>query len=671
MTYTMCPECNRDRETLRLFDNGSQHCHACGYHVTSSILLAQETTRMRLPDGLQPFQWTSKGISDKVLGLYGVHMLPDGKVFFPHYSTEMELLGYQTRTPGNRDFKTYGTVVPIGLHTLTGSGKELVICEGHTDVLAVKTMLHNVDVLGVPGSDTVNCLKPYLSTIRKYRKITICTDADEAGDRCADKLEAILPPAKTRRIHLNRGMDAGDYLVGNLQSDFTETYKLATSKGTSPYVTREHLVQYTLSKSQAIISTGYPSVDKLFGGGLGVGELNVLLGYTGKGKSTLAQAIATNAIKRGVKVLYIAGEMLPEQTVYRLARQHSGHYVDKSNLLEAATPMLDNMYIAILDDFSIQNITTLISDSVTDEGVELVVLDVLSDVDGFISGNHEEPYHVIQALHKAARGSTVDNIPPCALLAVAHTKGNDEGEVELNDMRGGSAIKQCCECVIGVNAPTDLRDTNRTVKLLKLPRNRDHTAITADLEYNQESKMYHEPSITIELPRAKQIPIETRRKLSPEVPTSHTSSTLDIPVRDTKEVSTVPLVTGEPTPSVPTTVEPASESLPPRLPVPTDRSNLRNKGTIETGRQTKTQTSSPTKHQEPFPFSGKQLSEDSLYILDPARTEEQLSHLSRTHKLVLRMYRENPRTLDRHLIFDQNQNKSIRDNLATLGIKHI
>ena len=57
------------------------------------------------------------------------------------------------------------------------------------------------------------------------------------------------------------------------------------------------------------LTTGFPSVDNALGGGMRRGDLVVLGGEVGSGKSALALAIATRASDAGAKTRFLSGEM--------------------------------------------------------------------------------------------------------------------------------------------------------------------------------------------------------------------------------------------------------------------------------------------------------------------------------------------------------------------------
>ena len=65
------------------------------------------------------------------------------------------------------------------------------------------------------------------------------------------------------------------------------------------------------------VPSGFPSLDRMLGGGLRRGDLAILAGDVGSGKSALALGIALRAARAGVPVLHLSGEMSPERVMER------------------------------------------------------------------------------------------------------------------------------------------------------------------------------------------------------------------------------------------------------------------------------------------------------------------------------------------------------------------
>src|SRR6478736_6945351 len=63
------------------------------------------------------------------------------------------------------------------------------------------------------------------------------------------------------------------------------------------------------------IASGFPSLDRSIGGGLRRGDLAVLGGDVGSGKSALALAIALRSAEQGRSTLFYSGEMGVERVL--------------------------------------------------------------------------------------------------------------------------------------------------------------------------------------------------------------------------------------------------------------------------------------------------------------------------------------------------------------------
>jgi len=115
------------------------------------------------------------------------------------------------------------------------------------------------------------------------------------------------------------------------------------------------------------ILTGYKELDRVLGRGLMDGEVVLLSGEPGVGKSTLLMQVVLNFVKDG-KVLYVCGEESPLQLNSRLKRLNpksssktENFVLTEDNVVEDIAELIanDNFNLVVID--SIQSTTSLLS----------------------------------------------------------------------------------------------------------------------------------------------------------------------------------------------------------------------------------------------------------------------------------------------------------------------
>jgi len=102
--------------------------------------------------------------------------------------------------------------------------------------------------------------------------------------------------------------------------------------------------------------TGSEECDRVFGGGVVRGSLNLLSGEPGIGKSTLLLFLSTQLVEKGEKVLYVSGEESP----YQVAKRAERLGLHKNNLSLLYEHCIENVLSNVLQE----NPSILIIDSV-------------------------------------------------------------------------------------------------------------------------------------------------------------------------------------------------------------------------------------------------------------------------------------------------------------------
>jgi replicative DNA helicase len=205
------------------------------------------------------------------------------------------------------------------------------------------------------------------------------------------------------------------------------------------------------------VPTGFPSLDKLLGGGVRRGDLVVLGGDVGVGKSALALAIALRAAHGGHKVGFLTGEMDETRVLERALAIEGRTTIDairQGALDDAQRASLGAAALRLRDTLPQINRVpgggmTAVADSVRRLlDVELVVIDSLQSLASGASTLDEELAIAVRQLKATAVDSHL------AVILTAHLPGLTRGRADmhpvLDDFGALGAVKQHADVVLAL-----------------------------------------------------------------------------------------------------------------------------------------------------------------------------------------------------------------------------
>src|SRR3954451_8142706 len=170
------------------------------------------------------------------------------------------------------------------------------------------------------------------------------------------------------------------------------------------------------------VPTGFPSLDKLLGGGLRRGDLVVLGGDVGSGKSAFALAIALRVSQQKRSAVFYSGEMNVERVLERVLAIEGRARVDdlrRGTLDEATRASVGAAAIRLRDELPIVERVPAggvgaIAEEITSlRTVELVVIDGLDALLPGLRETEEEEGAAVRALKRLALDAR------CAVLVTA------------------------------------------------------------------------------------------------------------------------------------------------------------------------------------------------------------------------------------------------------------
>lgn len=207
------------------------------------------------------------------------------------------------------------------------------------------------------------------------------------------------------------------------------------------------------------VATGFPSVDKVLGGGFRRRDLILLAGDIGSGKSSLALAIALRAALAGTPVLFLSGEMDEERLMERALALEGRATVD-----ELRTGKLDDERRAAIGGAAVRlRALPLVVRPLLGRRFEeieealkvvprpaLVVIDYLQLVPPPNPVTDQEDALALAA--RALKGvALAENV---AVLAVAQLPSlistRDDPRPTLDDLGGRGQVKQHADVVLGL-----------------------------------------------------------------------------------------------------------------------------------------------------------------------------------------------------------------------------
>ena len=204
------------------------------------------------------------------------------------------------------------------------------------------------------------------------------------------------------------------------------------------------------------IPSGFPSLDKLLGGGLRRGDLIVLGGDVGSGKSAFALAVAIRVSQGAHGTLFYSGEMLPERVLERALAIEGRTRVDdlrRGTLDDMTRVGVGAAAVRLRDDLPIVEraprggVSAIAEEITAIHDIELVVVDGLHALLPGVRDSDEEAATAVRALKHLALDARV------AVLVTTPLPGltaRDDRRPVLDDFGAQGAVKERADVVLAL-----------------------------------------------------------------------------------------------------------------------------------------------------------------------------------------------------------------------------
>lgn len=203
------------------------------------------------------------------------------------------------------------------------------------------------------------------------------------------------------------------------------------------------------------IGTGFPSLDRMLGGGVRSGDLIVLGGDVGSGKSAFALAVAMRAALAGQRVTYFSGEMSTDRLLERALaiegrvrvddlRQGVVNDVARASVGAAAVRMRE-----VMPRFEILpggGVGALI-EQIEGAGLDLVVVDSLQSL---AQGARETDEELADAVRRLKTLAIAQGFAIFTTAQLPHLTARDDPRPLLDDFGAMGAVKHHADVVLAL-----------------------------------------------------------------------------------------------------------------------------------------------------------------------------------------------------------------------------
>lgn len=508
---TKCPECNHKSISLSVDrDAGVWNCHGPDCNFRGSLKRALHYAR--------PSQWNKKeyhipefepkkltqtaidffqkrGIDEEALARLDISV-SDGSLVFPYTKDgKVCFLKYRSRTvDGEKRIWTSKQPYKIFYGYDDIAEEQTIVCEGELDKLSfdMAGLSASISVpFGAPSvkqktfTDLDESLEHTAEKLDSVKRIILAVDNDEPGKKLEEELARRLGKERCWRVIWPEGCkDANDVLVAYGKEFLRECIDNAQPYPIDGVFSINHFEDRLVTLYEQGLtrgfSTGWFRLDHLFT--VLPGELTIVTGIPGHGKSSFIEHLMINLIKEhDLRAGIFTPEHNPVEThIARLAElwvgkpfasKYASHErMSKEGVIKAAKQLNEAITYIIPDEMkrSVDDILEISRSMVMKNGTHFFVYDPWNDIDHSDMGESETQY-IRHSLAKIRRFAAAHNVH---VFLIAHPakmqKDKTTGKYNVPtayDISGSAHWYNMAMNILSVHRPDQSGDDRHNVQV--------------------------------------------------------------------------------------------------------------------------------------------------------------------------------------------------------------
>ncbi|UJR09003.1 hypothetical protein I4U23_013253 [Adineta vaga] len=407
-------------------------------------------------------------ISYTTLQRYGIRIYQD-QLIAPLYDTDRSLVNIVLLDPSTHsDTKPLKLTTPFGLNILSARNAEIVIVDSIWNALCVFQTTGKVAIALPNGKLSIKIML----ALEHLRKIHVWFWDDKAF---AFRLASILNPHRcfmiTYPMNAQMAFKGSHSLKTIVNESFAVINKCIEQFDTFRDLIRDELLQRT--RFAGIQWQRFPMLTQILKGHR-AGELTVLTGATGCGKTTFLSEYSLDLCIQGVSTLFGSFEIQTHRLAKVMLTQYSGlnltknlHVFDKFADQFARLPMF---FMTFHGQESIDKVINTMGNAVAIHNIQHVIIDNLQFMMGMDYSNGDRFFKQDTLIHRFRKFATNNK---CHVTVVIHPrKEGDEEELSVSSIFGSAKASQESDNLLIIQQRKLPTAAGGNIKYLQVVKNR-------------------------------------------------------------------------------------------------------------------------------------------------------------------------------------------------------
>lgn len=542
--FRLCPYCRggqggKDKETFSInLITGQFKCLRASCGITGNMVTLAKDFDFRLSGDYQEYLKPSKqfrslktptkpivpkdpaikylesrGISKETAALYEITVQngKDNILVFPFYDEngKLQFVKYR-KTDFNKEKDKNKEWCESSCKPILFGMKQckdftrLILTEGQLDSLSVaESGIDNA--VSVPTGAKGFTWIPYCwDWVRKFEEIIVFGDCEKGKVTLLEEIKSRFPnKIRVVRMEDYQGCKDANEILQKHGKDAVrkavEQAEMLPVKRIKQFADIKRVDIYKLPK----LKTGFKELDKILGGGLFFGQVDLICGKRGDGKSTVAQQIIGGSVAQGYPTLIYSGELTDYLCKSWLDFQMAGpsNVIENYNIdgaihrfiTNSTEESLNNWYRdklfiydnSIIDDDEPEDLIKTITESIMQYGIKVILIDnLMTAIDLDASPESDKYERQSKFVKKLAKIATKYDV---LILLVAHRRKNGFTTDANDEVSGSADITNAAGVVMSYDRDTELPQDQRKLILSK-------SRIMGKLNYDGYILQYDEKS---------------------------------------------------------------------------------------------------------------------------------------------------------------------------------